>query len=199
MSATSGPKLDLTLYSVFASRKRNAAEEKNTQTIMIPGNFQVYAKIEEETRKDNNLSVSFLLTLNEGRGSVTYEFRGVCNIVGSSADFEALMEVHKGSRVPKILDSIYQRLYPEIFMLAGMITSSYPQSIGVSTEMILSEPIQVHQEEQAIPEQKKPELSEKPTNTAGKVIEAPQATVHKALKKSSSDIDSGSSKVSVAK
>ena len=163
---------------------------------MLPSNFQVYAKIDEESRKDNYLTVSFLLTLNDGRASVTYEFRGMCNITGSSADFEAMMEVHKGSRVPKILDLIYQRLYPQIFILAGMTTSSYPQSIAVSTEMILTEPIQVHQEAEAIPEQKKPELGEKPS-IIQKVTEAPQISAAK--KSSVSDIGNGSSKATVQK
>ena len=174
-------------------------DEKFQQTSMLPSNFQVYAKIEEETRKDSFLTLSFLLTLNDARGSVTYEFRGSCTITGSSADFETLMEVHKGSRVPKILDSIYQRLYPQIFMLAGMTTSSYPQSIGVSTEMVLTEPIQVRPEAHAIAEQKKPELSETPASLE-KPVAAPQPAVVKAQKKpSSSDIDNGSTKTAAAK
>lgn len=113
---------------------------------MLPGNFQVYAKIDEETRKDNHLSTSFLLTLNDARGAVTYEFRGICSIMGSSADFESVMEAHKDSRIPKILDIIYQRLYPIVFMLAGMITSSYPQSVALVTEMVSSHPVQMQQE-----------------------------------------------------
>lgn len=117
---------------------------------IVPGNFQVYAKIDEESRKDSRLVVSFLLTLNDARGAVTYEFRGTCTITGSTADFEAMMEAHKDSRIPKILDTIYQRLYPVVYMLAGMTTSSYPQSIALLMEMVSKDPIQVHQEAEAI-------------------------------------------------
>jgi len=113
---------------------------------LLPGNFQVYAKIDEESRKDNHLIASFLLTLNDARGLVTYEFRGVCDLTGSSADFESVMEAHKDARVPKILDIVYQRLYSAIFMLAGMTSSSYPQSVALLTEMVSTEPIPVHQE-----------------------------------------------------
>jgi hypothetical protein len=115
---------------------------------MYPSNFQVHAKIDEESRKDNQLVASFLLTLNDVKGMVTYEFRGTCSISGSSADFESVMEANKnaGSRVPRILDVIYQKLYPSVFMLAGMTASSYPQSIAVLTEMVSSQPIPVHQE-----------------------------------------------------
>jgi hypothetical protein len=138
----------VTLHSIFASRKRSPAEDEklNQTSSMLPSNFQVYAKIDEESRKDNYLAASFLLTLNDARGLVTYEFRGICNISGSSSDFESVMEAHKDSRVPKILDIVYQRVYPAIFMLAGMTSSAYPQSIALLTEMVSSEPIAVHQE-----------------------------------------------------
>jgi len=164
--------------------------EKQAAT-MLPGNFQVYAKIDEEHRKDSNLTVSFLLTLNDAKGTVTYEFRGICNVVGSTADFEAIMEASRESRVPKILDMIYQRLYPVVFMLAGMTTSSYPQSIALLTEMVSSEPIQVHQEAEALPKpEDKPKITERPAAEtqpmsavdAPKVVEAARPTISK-LKK----------------
>lgn len=136
----------MTLNSVFASRKRNPENEKTAQPSMLPSTFQVYTKIDEESRKDNKLVISFLLTLNDTKGLVTYEFRGVCNVTGTSADFESVMETNKNSRVPKILDILYQKLYPAMFMLAGMTTSSYPQSIALLTDMVASEPIPVRQE-----------------------------------------------------
>lgn len=191
----SGPQVEVTLYSIFASRKRNPVEEERQAqvaaitTTMVPSNFQVYAKIDEESRKDNRLTVSFLLTLNDVKGSVTYEFRGVCNIMGSTADFEAIMEAHKDSRIPKILDIIYQRLYPVVFMLAGMTTSSYPQSIALLTEMVSSEPIQVHQEAEALPKpEEKPKAPEKPAAEGVKPVptaaevEAPKPAMAKVKK-----------------
>jgi len=147
----------VTLYSVFASRKRSPTEDEKlaqASSVLLPSNFQVYAKIDEESRKDNYLSTSFLLTLNDTRGLVTYEFRGNCNIAGSSADFESVMEAHKDSRVPKILDIVYQRVYPAIFMLAGVTSSTYPQSTALLTEMVSSEPIAVHQETASAPKDK---------------------------------------------
>src|SRR5919197_1039860 len=125
LSTSVGPQIDVTLQSVFASKKRNMVDdERLVQASSInPSNFQVYAKIDEESRKDNLLAVSFLVTLNEIKGSVTYEFRGACHINGSSADFEAIMGASKDSRVPKSLDTIYQSLYPVVYMIAGMTTS----------------------------------------------------------------------------
>jgi hypothetical protein len=119
---------------------------------MSPSHFQVYTKIDEESRKDNKLIISFLLTLNDTKGLVTYEFRGICVVTGTVADFEAIMETSKSSRVPKILDTLYQKLYPAMFMLAGMTSSSFPQSVALLTEMVSSEPIAVKQEVVAVAE-----------------------------------------------
>jgi hypothetical protein len=186
--SASGPQIDITLNSIFASRKRNPVEDEKQVAAVLPGNFQVYAKIDEESRKDSRLVVSFLLTLNDAKGSVTYEFRGMCSIVGSSADFESIMEARKDSRIPKILDIIYQRMYPVIFMLAGMTTSSYPQSIALLTEMVSTEPIQVHQEAEALPKpEEKPKPVEKPAAAAKPMaataeVEAPRPTVARVKK-----------------
>jgi len=169
---------------------------------MLPSNFQVYAKIDEESRKDSHLLASFLLTLNDARGSVTYEFRGVCNITGSSADFESMMEANKDSRIPKILDMIYQRLYPVVFMLAGMTTSSYPQSIALLTEMVSSEPIQVHQEAEALPKpEEKPKIAEKPAAkpTPAAEVEAPKPAIAKVKKPQPSMGEADSTKTAAAK
>ena len=144
--ASSGFQVDVTLNSAFASRKRNAEDEKSGQPTMGPTHFQVYSKIDEETRKDNKLTLSFLLTLNDTRGVVTYEFRGVAIITGTAADFESLMETSKNSRVPRILDILYQKIYPAVFMLSGMTTSSFPQSVALLTDMVSNEPIPVRQE-----------------------------------------------------
>lgn len=142
----------MTLNSVFASRKRNAEDEKSGQPTMGPSHFQVYTKIDEESRKDNKLTISFLLTLNDTRGVVTYEFRGICVVTGTAADFESIMETSKSSRVPKILDILYQKLYPGMFMLAGMTFSSFPQSVALLTDMVSNEPIAVRQEVAAVAE-----------------------------------------------
>jgi hypothetical protein len=173
---------------------------------MLPSNFQVYAKIDEETRKDNQLVASFLVTLNDVRGSVTYEFRGTSNVTGSAADFESIMGAQKDSRVPKILDTIYQRLYPVIFMLAGMTTSSYPQSVALMTEMVASEPIQIHQEvapaatPAALAEEKSKANEPTPKAMEPKIAEAPKPTISKMKKQPQSPLsESDSAKVAVAK
>lgn len=126
--------MEISLESAFASRK---IHDKNAGHV-APGAFQVSAKIDEESRKDNRLELSFLLTLSEPKTLVTYEFRGSCVVIGSPNDFDGMMEATKGgeSRLPKILDAIYQRVYPAVFMLAGLTSSSYPQSTTLAAESV---------------------------------------------------------------
>jgi hypothetical protein len=122
------------------------------------------------------------------------------------------MEANKDARVPKILDIIYQRLYPVVFMLAGMTTSSYPQSVALLTEMVSKEPIQVHQEAEALPKpEEKPKMAEKPAADAAKPVaetkpmaapaeaEAPKPTIAKVKKPQSSMGDGDGSSKAAAK
>lgn len=139
MSASqSGPNVELSLNSVFASKKKTLGKEQGAQDqaqTLSPANFQVSATLDEESRRDSQLSLSFTLTLNDSRGFVTYEFRGTCTVNGSSAEFTSLLEAEK-NKVPKILDVIYQRLYSVVFMLAGATFAPYPQSVALGAQML---------------------------------------------------------------
>lgn len=126
--------VEVALESVFAAKK-------GRDRSLAPGAFQVSAKIDEEARKDNRLDLSFLITLSDPKSMATYEFRGFCGVTGNPAGFDHLMGSPDGSRLPRILDVIYQKLYPSVFMLAGMTSSPYPQSVAlVSQELTVSEP-----------------------------------------------------------
>lgn len=127
--AITGPQVEVSIESVFATKKGHDRS-------IAPGSFQVSAKIDEETRKDSGLEMSFLITLADPKSMVTYEFRGMCVVTGSQPSFDYLMEGRENSRLPRILDVIYQRIYPSVFMLAGMTSSPYPQSTALAAELV---------------------------------------------------------------
>jgi hypothetical protein len=128
--------VDVALESAFATKK-------GREKLLAPSTFQVSAKIDEESRKDNRLDLSFLLTLSDPKNMVTYEFRGSCNITGNPASFDHVMGAQAGSRLPRILDVIYQKVYPSVFMLAGMTSSPYPQLTVLAQELVV---VPVHEE-----------------------------------------------------
>jgi hypothetical protein len=121
--------IEMTLESALATKKATAKS-------VIPSRFQVSAKIDELVRKEDMRNLAFLITLVEPKNMVTYEFRGTCVVTGSATAFEHLIESHDGrSRLPRILDLIYQRVYPSVFLLAGMTSSPYPQSTTLGTDL----------------------------------------------------------------
>ncbi|MGI0020047.1 MAG: hypothetical protein ACREAY_06225 [Nitrososphaera sp.] len=133
--------VDVALESAFATKK---GREKS----LAPSTFQVSAKIDEESRKDNRLDLSFLLTLNDPKNMVTYEFRGSCSITGNPASFDHVMGAHAGSRLPRILDVIYQKVYPSVFMLAGITSSPYPQLTVLAQELVVQEEVKPEEKQE---------------------------------------------------
>ena len=65
-----------------------------------------------------------------------------------------IVGTRKGSRLPQVLDVIYQRLYPSVFVLAGMTSSSYPQSTTLAASQASTK--ESVQEVQEVHEVKKP-------------------------------------------
>jgi hypothetical protein len=145
--------IEVALESAFATKKGPAKS-------VAPSAFQVSAKIDEQVRKENRLELSFLLTLADPKNMVTYEFRGTCAVAGSAPGFDQLMESRDGkSRLPRILDVIYQKVYPSVFLLAGMTSSPYPQSTVLGADLAESAqeaeaPTEQQAERQLQPEQK---------------------------------------------
>ena len=109
-----------------------------------------------------------------------------------ASDFDAMMGTKKGSRLPQVLDVIYQRLYPSVFVLAGMTSSSYPQSTTLAaSQALIKEGLQeVHEAkkpkaklEQALEAPKEeskaakeePAIKKEPSKKEPVVKEAPQA------------------------
>jgi hypothetical protein len=149
-------KIDVAVQSAFVSKRGEKGAGPSRS--VVPSTFQVSAKIDEELRKDDVLLAAFLMTLNDQKNAVTYEFRGTCTMEGSASDFDAMMGTKKGSRLPQVLDVIYQRLYPSVFVLAGMTSSSYPQSTTLSaSQAAVKEGVQEAEAKKAKP---KPEAAE---------------------------------------
>lgn len=141
----SEPKVEISISNILASKKHNSASKQ-----AMPSNFVVSAKIDEETRKEGQLVLSFSITLNDQVNMVIYEFRGSCGIKGTSHDFDHLMKMREGtgeSRVPKILDILYQRMYSLVFILAGMTNATYPQSTALSEEAVQARQVTPQQQE----------------------------------------------------
>lgn len=140
-AADAAQSVHVTLASVFASRK----SERSAGAVVVPSTFQVSAKIDEELRKEGRLELSFSLALSDPKNMVSFELRGSCTVTGDASAFDQLMDAPSragagtGSRLPPILDIIYRQVYPSVFMLAGMTSSTYPQSTALAPEHIVDQ------------------------------------------------------------
>jgi len=88
--------------------------------------FDVEAKLDEENRKNDELTIRFLLVIRVKPGLVKYEVGGKAVISGGREAFDAALEVDESTQVPKILHTIYQRVYESLFLVSSVIESPYP-------------------------------------------------------------------------
>lgn len=163
-------KIDVAVESAFVAKRGEKGSGPSRS--VVPSTFQVSAKIDEELRKDDLLLATFLMTLNDQKNAVTYEFRGTCTMEGSPSDFDAMMGTKKGARLPQVLDVIYQRLYPSVFVLAGMTSSSYPQSTTIGAGQAAVKEVQ-----EAVHEAKKPKSRPEAPEAPAKEAPAKEAPV----------------------
>jgi hypothetical protein len=99
-----------------------------TQSGESPGTvvFDVDVKMDEENRTNEELTVSFLISIGTKPSIVQFEVGGTAVISGGRAAFDDALEVDEGSNVPRILPIIYQRIFTALFVISSMLESPYP-------------------------------------------------------------------------
>ena len=88
--------------------------------------FDVDVKMEEERRTEDELIISFLLSISTKPSPVKFEVGGVATVTGGQKALEAVLEVDPGTNVPKVLHTIYQHVFTSIFLLSTLMDSPYP-------------------------------------------------------------------------
>jgi len=88
--------------------------------------FDVDVKMEEESRTGGELVVSFLLSISTKPSLVKFEAGGKATVTGDQKAFEAALEVDPESNVPKVLHTIYQKVFTSIFLLSALMDVPYP-------------------------------------------------------------------------
>jgi hypothetical protein len=88
--------------------------------------FDVDVKMDEESRTNDELTVSFLLNINTKPSLVEFGVGGTATISGGRSAFDAALEVDEESKVPKVLHHIYQRAFTSLFVLSNLLETPYP-------------------------------------------------------------------------
>ena len=83
--------------------------------------FDVDVKMDEVDRNNNELEISFLLTINTKPALVQFEAGGTARITGGRKVFEVALAADKSSNVPRLLHTIYQKVFTSIFLMSSTV------------------------------------------------------------------------------
>lgn len=88
--------------------------------------FDIEAKLDEENRTNDELTIRFLMVIRTKPSLAKYEVGGKAVISGGREVFDAALEMDESTQFPKILHTIYQRVYESLYLVSSVIKSPYP-------------------------------------------------------------------------
>ena len=84
------------------------------------------AKLEEQKRSDNQVTLNFNLLITTKPNIVKYSIAGIVTLEGSSTDVKKKLEANPKTNIPQILFTVYQHVFNSIYILASIINTPYP-------------------------------------------------------------------------
>jgi hypothetical protein len=118
--------------------------------------FDVNAKLEEQKKDGNSVTLGFLLAISTKPNVVKYSTAGSVTLSGKAEDVKKRLEVNPKTKIPQVLFTIYQHVFNSIYMLSANLNTPYPPPdlLHPMAEKIL-----------IISETAQPTQAEKPTET----------------------------------
>jgi hypothetical protein len=86
----------------------------------------VSAKIEEQKKETNQVTLGFQLTISTKPNVVKYATSGSVVLIGKAEDIKKKLEVNPKTKIPQILFTIYQHVFNSIYMLSSNLNTPYP-------------------------------------------------------------------------
>ncbi len=88
--------------------------------------FDINAKIEEQKKENNQVTLSFNLLISTKPNVVKYSTSGTVTMTGKSDDIKKKLEVNPKTKIPQILFTIYQHIFNSIYILSSNLNTPYP-------------------------------------------------------------------------
>ena len=88
--------------------------------------FDVNAKMEEKDRRSGKRVVGFVLTVGTKPSIAKFEVEGLATLEGNNPDIDKLLEVNPKTRIPSLLNRVYQRVFTSTYLMANILDTSYP-------------------------------------------------------------------------
>jgi hypothetical protein len=117
--SVSGVTVSITLNSLQAERSGVYAGSEDLF-------FDINAKIEEQKKDTNQLTLGFQLFISTKPNVVKYSTSGIVTLTGKAEDVKKKLEVNPKTKIPQILFTIYQHVFNSIYMLSSNLNTPYP-------------------------------------------------------------------------
>ena len=88
--------------------------------------FDVNAKLEEQKKGNNEVTLAFSLAISTKPNVVKYNTSGLVTLTGKSDDIKKKLEVNPKTKIPQILFTIYQHVFNSIYILSSNLNTPYP-------------------------------------------------------------------------
>ena len=88
--------------------------------------FDINAKIEEQKKENNQVTLTFNLAISTKPNVVKYSTSGTVIMSGKPDDIKKKLEVNPKTKIPQILFTIYQHVFNSIYMLSSTLNTPYP-------------------------------------------------------------------------
>jgi hypothetical protein len=88
--------------------------------------FDINAKIEEQKKENNQVTLAFSLLISTKPNVVKYSTSGTVTMSGKPDDIKKKLEVNPKTKIPPILFTIYQHVFNSIYILSSNLNTPYP-------------------------------------------------------------------------
>jgi hypothetical protein len=115
----SGVNVSISLTSLQAERTGQYSQKEELF-------FDVNAKMEEQKKGNNEVTLNFALTISTKPNVVKYSTTGTVTLMGKPEDIKKKLEVNPKTNIPQILFTIYQHVFNSIYILSSNLNTPYP-------------------------------------------------------------------------
>lgn len=88
--------------------------------------FDVNVKLEETERGTGEASFNFALAINTKPNIAKYDITGIVTVTGGNEVVEKLLQINPETKVPNLLERVYERVFTSVYLLSGLINAPPP-------------------------------------------------------------------------
>jgi hypothetical protein len=88
--------------------------------------FDINAKLEEQKKSGDQVTLGFNLVISTKPNVVKYLASGNVLLQGKAADIKKKLDVNPKTKIPQILFTVYQHVFNSIYMLSSILNTPYP-------------------------------------------------------------------------